>query len=207
LDQLWGYPHLIEAQHLGLKLAPNWKPNDIEIIRYKDNYPLFVIVGAEISDGYVNAVFYKKSKTDTMKYAFEHGHPGFGIVFSPSGKQVLFQDYWCAMNEESFILPTSAFDKIDEHKNEEGGKYGLVFHGTFWGQAFKFEPYIKHAIGGIDRCVHLMITGVEWLDETHVKTNVFANYCNIGGKLNPDGDEMECIIDITNGKVNGLKKI
>jgi hypothetical protein len=36
---------------------------------------------------------------------------------------------------------------------------------------------------------------------------VFANYCNIDGKLNPDGDEMECTIDITTGTVKGLMKI
>lgn len=178
-----------EATKLGMKLDATWSPNHVELFRAKANFPVFVLLGAEVSGGqdegdYVNVAFFKKDPASPMKLAFTHGHPGLSLVFSPSGKQLLIQNYYSAAHEESYVLPVAVFDTISETERFEVKPFYLTFHFAEPKGGIELTAVAKAAIPAIRQCGHLYVTGDEWLDETHIKAHVSANYC----KDQPDSE-------------------
>jgi hypothetical protein len=199
---------LAEAHGMGFVTNTANQLMVLNLVRYKDGYPAFLIAATWAppeDDSFLRWESYlKMDEHSPMIPVFMNGRD-FDLDFSPSGKSAFVNFTIGAGEGDAFIFDIS---KISAGNIDSSGigplpAFKVRFLGLKGESAIFLSSICRRQHLTLERCVHARYEALSWIDDVHVKTHLFENFCGRGDSrmewhaiLNVDKKWLEDVKDV-----------
>lgn len=197
------------SKEMGLALDANTELTEINIVRFMDSFPAFIITRANYrscddSSWNQQMAYFKKDVSSPLIPTFRNSR-NFTLIFSPNGKRVLVNWHVGAGSVDAFVFDTSKVNPL--WKGDWCRKALKNFVIDFLALKRRYAVSVSDVARGqklfLSGCVHKQIQGSEWLDDRHIKVNIYEDFCDPGDKKG----EWDAILDLEDRKLTGIEQV